>query len=73
MHDREITMQEKIKIIFRNLLKGVMTLDVMGEERRYSLDGGGFRQDRENMRSDVCKVARDMRIAVHRIRERQTI
>ena len=65
-------MPDKIKIIFRNLLNGARTLMVIPEnERRFPIDGGGFRRDRANLHRDVCNVAGDMRRAVKKISERQ--
>ena len=67
-------MPQKIKGIFKKLLEGAMTLMVYDEdERRFPIYGGGFKQDRANMRGDFRNVAGDMRRAVRRLRKRQRI
>ena len=64
-------MKKRLRQIFRRILNGVRTITVFpDDDRRYFPFGGGFEQDRANLRGDVLNVAGDMRRAAGRVRER---
>lgn len=65
-------MKEKLKRWFLTIAEGTGTLTIFpDDERRLPLDGGGFAQDRRNLRCDVQSTAIDMKNAVQNIMHRE--
>ncbi len=64
-------MKRKLRQIFRRILIGVRTITVFpDDDRRYFPFGGGFEQDRANLRGDVLNIAGDVRRATGRVKAR---
>lgn len=67
------TLARLIQIFFNavdGLMEGLRTFTLHPGGRRTPLYGGGFEQDRANLRGDVLNVAGDMRRAAEKVKAR---